>query len=515
MNKGTRFFILLITVLVSLWFIYPTIQWYFMMPQQDRDLLKYSETQMDGLDVSNKIKYQQVKAIRKQSLKLGLDLMGGVQMIAEVNRESFSNQLLESALLTSGGTNTNKDLGFEKAYKEATENAIVILRNRMDEFGVAEPDIRITYSDRIAIELPGMNNPAQIREALSKAGKLEFHLVDEEAMKQLQTMNVPISNGILADKTLPEGFELSEDSDFYPYFENDSWGIPKKKGYYILKKEIKLDGQMMKTARPGNDSIGNPIVDFELKPEGADIFSEVTEENVGTRLAIVLDGKVRTAPNISGKIPFGRGEITGRFTFEEVALLCNVLKSGALDVGLTILEERSIGPSLGQQAITDGASAAMWGTLIVIVFMVIYYRASGMISIVALGFNILFLIGLLAMRQATLTLPGIAGVALTIGMAVDANVLIYERVREELRRSRSYKHALDNGFLHASATIWDSNLTTLMASFALSAFGTGSIQGFGLTLTFGILANIFAALFVSRLMFDWLLDTFKFKKISV
>jgi protein-export membrane protein SecD len=384
----------------------------------------------------------------------------------------------------------------------------------MDQFGVSEPSIRQTFDGRISIELPGLDNPQLIRDALSKVGRLEFHLVDEDTMAKIQNLSLPMYQGALVSReNLPADFVLPEDSEWYSYWENDEYGFPKMKGWFVLKKAVEMDGTSIDNARADMGQRGY-VVPFQLNERGTDIFSELTGANIGRRLAIVLDGKVKSAPNIQSEIN-GSGEITGSFTFDEAIFLANVLKAGSLPVKLDIAEERVIGPSLGRDSIEKGLKAFLIGTAAVVLFMLIWYKVSGFVAVIGLAFNMFFLVALLGFVNATLTLSGIAGIALTVGMAVDANVLIYERIREEMKRSRSYKHALENGYHMASKTIWDANLTTLIASLALYVYGTGSIKGFGITLTFGIISNIFAALFVTRLIFDWLLDTFKLKKISV
>lgn len=512
MSKLSRFFILIIIAGISMWFLYPSIEWYFIIPQKDKDLLTLSQDQLDVQSSEIKKRALQVKTTRKGALNLGLDLQGGVNITLQVNEESLSNQLLEKYEF-----DTNKlSVNYADEFLSASERALEVLKNRMDQFGVAEPIIRKTFDNRITIELPGLNNPQLIREALSKVGRLEFKLVDEKSMKRLLELNVPMYNGyILSRQDVPSDFQIPAESEWASYWENDEFGIPKLKGWYILYKKVELDGTMISMARPDHDQYGKDYIAFELTPEGADIFGEVTGQNIQNRLAIVLDGKVKSAPAIQNEISGGIGQIKGNFTFEEASLLANVLKAGSLPVKLDIVQERIIGASLGEDSIRDGARAALIGAIIVVIFMILYYKLSGVFSIVGLSFNMFFLIALLAGVRATLTLSGIAGIALTIGMAVDANVLIYERIREELRRSKNYRHALENGFQHASATIWDANLTTLIAAFTLYIFGSGTIRGFGITLAFGIIANIFAALFICRLVFDWYIDTFHPQRFSI
>lgn len=513
MKKLSRFVILLITMFVAGWFLYPSVQWYFFVPDLEKEYLKIPQDELDVQSAEIKRRVNELKKIRKRALSLGLDLQGGVNITLQVNEESLKKQLLEKY----DYDQAKADEVFPEELKNSLDRALEVLKNRMDQFGVSEPTIRKTFEGRISIELPGMDNPQLIKDALSKVGRLEFRIVDEKSMKTLQEQGVGMPRGyVLTREEVPAGFRVPEDSEWVSSWKNDEFGIPKLEGWYLLKKKVDLDGTLVKNARSDVDSRnGQPKVDFELTSEGADIFAEVTAQNVNKRLAIVLDGKIKSAPNIRGEIPGGTGEITGDFTMDETVFLANVLKAGALPVKLDIVQERVIGATLGADSITETTTAALWGAIIVIAFMIVYYRFSGLVAMVGLVLNMVFVIALLAGVSATLTLSGIAGIALTVGMAVDANVIIYERIREELRRSRNFKHALENGYSHASSTIWDSNLTTLIAAFALYVFGTGTIKGFGITLAFGIIANIFAALFVTRLVFDWYFDTFHPRKVSI
>ncbi len=512
MSKAVRFSVLLIVVALAAWLLMPTVRWYYMTDPQSKKLLKMSEDKIDTLAPEIKKKILHLKKIRKGSLNLGLDLQGGVRIVGQVNSASLKKQLMEKYEYDEDKVKA----AWNDELLEATRRQLEILKNRMDTFGVSEPTIRRTYDNKISIELPGMDNPQQIRDALSKVGLLEFHIVDEKSMKNLQILNVNMYKGyVVSRENIPQDFVLPEGSAWYSYWENDQYGIPKMLGWYVLKTKVELDGTKIKNARSDTDNYGRPQVAFELNAEGADIFSEVTAKNIKKRLAIVMDGKVKSAPTIQTEIGGGSGVITGDFSLEETVFLANVLKSGALPVKMDIVEERVIGPTLGKDSILSGTKAALLGALAVVIFMIFYYRVAGLVAVIALSFNMFFLVALLAGIHATLTLTGIAGIALTVGMAVDANVIIYERIREEMRRSKAFSHALENGYKNANSTIWDSNLTTLIAAFALFIFGAGNIKGFGITLTFGILSNIFAALFITRLLFDWMLDTFKLKKLSL
>lgn len=513
MSKGARFALLLILLGVAGWWLYPTYKWYVQLTPQERELINTSEDELDLKSGEEKRLIMDLKRVRKRALSLGLDLQGGVYIVAQVDAADLTNQLMEQNEYDEKKVRQI----YAEEYRTATDRVLEVLKNRMDSFGVAEPSIRKTFDDRISIELPGMDNPQLIRSGLSKVGKLEFRIMDEESMDNLAELNTVAfgSNGqILSRQSVPDDFSLPSDSDWFALWENDEFGTPRMQGWYILKKKVEMDGTAIGQARADVDEFGSYKIPFTLTPEGTDIFADITRNNIKKRLAIVLDGKVKSAPRINSEI-VGSGEITGSFSGDEANFLANVLKAGSLPVKLEIVEERIIGPSLGADSILSGSKAFLWGALLVVVFMIIYYKGSGMIAVVGLFFNILFLIAFLGLMNATLTLAGIAGIALTVGMAVDANVIIYERIREEMRRSRTFKHALENGYANASSTIWDSNLTTLFAAFALSMFGSGNIKGFGTTLMFGIIANIFSALFITRLLFDFFVDTFRLKKFSI
>ncbi len=483
-----------------------------MVPEKDKELLKLSQDQLDIQIPEIKKKVLELKKIRKKILSLGLDLQGGVNITLQVSEEDLKNQLMEKY-----DYDQNKVDGvFKTELASANDRLLEVLKNRMDQFGVAEPIIRKTFEGRISVELPGLNNPQLIEEALSKVGRLEFKIVDEASMQKLKDLNVPMPSGVVKSREdVPAGFEVPEDSEWVASWKNDEYGTPILEGWLVLQKKAVMDGTMVKTARNDQDNFGRPKVDFQLTSEGADVFAEITAQNIGKRLAIVLDGKIKSAPSINGEIPGGTGEITGSFTQEETIFLANVLKAGALPVKLEIAQKRVIGPSLGRDSITDSIKALIIGSVVVVIFMIIYYRTSGFVAIMALSFHMLYIIALMAGVGTTLTLSSIAGIILTVGMAVDSNIIIYERIREELRRSGIYKRALENGFMHASSTIWDSNMTSLISAFVLYVLGTGTIKGFGLTMSFGIISNVFASLFLSRLILDWWLDVFKKDSISV
>ncbi|WP_456325334.1 protein translocase subunit SecD [Desulfonauticus submarinus] len=384
-------------------------------------------------------------------------------------------------------------LSFKEKYKEqqikmTLDQAVKTIRNRIDQFGVAEPDIRKQAEHRIQIQLPGLNDPERAIRVIGKTAHLEFMLVDDNVDLEKAKKGI-----------LPPGRKL-----YYIYRETPS-GQETKHPIVLIDTPV-LTGEYITNANVAFDSFGRPYVSLSFNARGAKIFERITGENVNKRLAIVLDGKVYSAPVIQEKIIGGRASITGHFTTDEAHDLAIVLRAGSLPAPVKILEERSVGPSLGQESIQKGIFSALLGGGIVILFMLIYYGFGGLVADIALIFNLILIMAGLAAFGATLTLPGIAGIILTIGMAVDANVLIFERIREELRQGVSARKAVDEGFSRATLTILDANVTTIIAAIILYQFGTGPIRGFAVTLTLGILASMFTAIFVSRAIFEWWLS---------
>jgi protein-export membrane protein SecD len=303
--------------------------------------------------------------------------------------------------------------------------------------------------------------------------------------------------------------------------ESNEYGNKRYYTLYLLKPETELTGGFLSDARvdigSGADlqTANQPYVSFTLNDEGAEIFDRVTGQNIKKRLAIVMDKKVHSAPVIQGRIPQGRGQITGRFSMTEAQDLAIILRSGALPAPVTIIEERSVGPSLGKDSIRAGLIAGLAGTLVVLLFMMVYYRFSGMLANLALVLNLIMLLAALAGLNATLTLPGIAGIILTIGMAVDANVLILERIREELGLGKTIRSAIDAGYEKAFTTILDSNMTTIITGVVLYQFGTGPIRGFAITLIVGLLINMFTAIVVTRVIYDYITTKYPIKQLSI
>jgi preprotein translocase subunit SecD len=394
----------------------------------------------------------------------------------------------------------------------AVTQALQTIRNRIDEFGVTEPVIQETSDYRIVVQLPGVDDPERIRRLIKNTAFLEFRL----------TRFPQAGGGVPTREEILRNFngQLPPDVEILEGDEKDKDGRVLGKLYYAVEKKRVITGRDLRSARPSIGDFGQPVVLFTLTPAGAEIFGETTGKSIGTGLAIVLDGRVVSAPVINARID-AEGIIEGRFTQQEVDDLSTVLRSGALPAGITYLEERSVGPSLGRDSIEAGLKAGVIGTLLVVLYILIIYNLSGLNAVAALGLNILILFGGLAgfgipgLPHATLTLPGIAGVLLTIGMAVDANVLIFERIREELRIGRTVRSAIDQGFDKALSSIIDSNVTTLVAAVFLFQFGTGPIRGFAVTLFIGLLASMFTAIFVSRWLFDMALSYRPIQRLSI
>ncbi|MBF0201853.1 MAG: protein translocase subunit SecD [Desulfamplus sp.] len=380
----------------------------------------------------------------------------------------------------------------------ATDQALETIRNRIDAFGVSEPDIRIQGENRIQIQLPGINDTSRAKELIGRTARLNFQLVNDEG-----DVNTALSSGA------PPGYEILYQIQDEP--PGQSARTP-----FLIQKRVLLDGSSLTDARVMIDSQFNePYVSIEFDRKGARIFEQITGENIKRRLAIVLDETVYSAPVIQDRIAGGQARITGNFTMEEARDLAIVLRAGALPAPVEIIEERTVGPTLGADSIRMGLLSMVAGGILVILFMVIYYRGAGVIADIALVANILLIGAGLAAFQATLTLPGIAGIILTIGMAVDANVIIFERIREELAAGKTPLASVTAGFDRAALTIMDANVTTLIAAVVLFQFGTGPVKGFAVTLGLGILASLFTALVLSRNIFKYILSMKKTSTLSI
>lgn len=362
----------------------------------------------------------------------------------------------------------------------ALSQSLEVIRRRIDETGTNEPTIQRQGEDRVLVQLPGVDDPERIKRLLGQTAKMNFRMVDDTAS----------AADALAGR-VPPGSEL--------LYEDDPFG-GEEPAPIVVRRRVGVSGDSLVNAAPALDQNNQPVVTLRFDAAGARRFGDLTTENVGRRFAIVLDGRVISAPVIREPIPGGTGQISGNFTFESATDLALLLRAGALPAPLVILEERTVGPSLGQDSIDAGTLAGQVALLLVVVYMVAVYGLFGIAADVALAVNVLLLLAILSALGATLTLPGIAGIALTIGMAVDANVLIFERVREEARRGRSPVTAIDTGYRQALRAIVDANVTTLIAALVLFQMGSGPVRGFAVTLAVGVFTTMFSSLLVSRLL---------------
>ncbi|CCQ90982.1 Protein-export membrane protein SecD [Nitrospina gracilis 3/211] len=392
---------------------------------------------------------------------------------------------------------TPEEIKFIK--ENAVQQALETIRNRVDQFGVSEPAIQVQGERRILVQLPGIEEPERAINLIGKTARLEFKAVDE-SMSPQQALN----------EGAPMGSEV-----LYQRIENEETGEVTKEPYLIKERPI-MTGDTLTAAEVRFDNQFNePYVALTFNSLGGQQFYQLSKDHLGKRVAIVLDNNVYSAPVIREEIPGGRAQITGRFTTNEARDLAIALRAGALPAPVIILENRTIGPSLGRDSVEAGVTSIAAGFVMVLIFMMIYYRLSGVIAVTALFLNLVLLLGALAYFGASLTLPGIAGIILTVGMAVDANVLVFERIREEIRIGKPVRAAIEAGFAKALSTIVDANVTTFIAAIVLFQFGTGPIKGFAITLCIGIAASMFTAVFVSRTVFDSAMARKKINTLSI
>src|SRR6266853_4110921 len=409
-------------------------------------------------------------------IRLGLDLQGGTSFLMEMDTNRLDRTTDASSALA---------------------QAVEVLRRRVDRFGVAEPVIVPEGNDAILVSLPGLSAAEQedAINTLQKAAYLEFRMVHPQSSELIKANQIEPGYEIKRRKERnQDGRETIEE--------------------VLVKKRAEMDGSGLKSAMVVRGNLGEPQIDFTLNDEGAKKFGDITRENIGRRLAILLDGQLYSAPVIQGAIETGRGQITGHFDQKEAFELANVLEN-PLRAPLKLRASHRVDPTLGKDSIRSGVKAAVAGTLAVSLFMLVYYMIAGMVANVALMANIVILLGVMCSVGTTMTLPGIAGIVLTVGMAVDANVLIYERIREELGKGKSLRGAISAGYDRAFGTIFDSHVTTLISSIILIFMGTGSVKGFGVSLTIGVAASLFTALVVTRIIFDCLLDRGLLKSIPM
>ncbi|MCD6120497.1 MAG: protein translocase subunit SecD [Spirochaetales bacterium] len=567
MSKRWRFILIIILLGIAYWFLYPTVKWYLWIPESKKEIATGSAEQVklyakgqanaalkdllsmklddplpskyffltdkakerykiekkrlpktwhveevlssypgkaavyDELESHYRDEVRRLKELRDRTLQLGLDLKGGMYVVIEADIAELEKEQ---------GKPMTPD---EK--EDVMKRALEILNNRIDQFGVTEPQIRRQGANRIVVELPGAADRERMNKFILGKGKLDFHIVDDDGLKAFREYHDTHPNDFLdADGNLRDPGILPKGTDLLKVVQKDDYGILQTKGYTVVKSQPGLAGTYIRDAQVNRDPLTNqPVVNFFLTSEGGDIFYKLTSENVNKNLAVVLDNKVRAQARIAEPIR-DAVRVTG-FGATEAKDLALVLRTGALPVPLVIINSTAIGASLGEDAIRQGIQAIALGFLLVIFFMIIYYLGAGIIADIALILNLYFMVSILSVFNFTLTLTSIAGVILTVGMAVDANVIIYERIKEEYRIGKQRAAAIKAGFAKAFWTIMDANVTTFIAALALSQLGKGPVQGFAVTLAIGIVSSMFTALFVSRLIFDFNTETLHRKKLSI
>ncbi|MBL0721081.1 MAG: protein translocase subunit SecD [Sulfurovum sp.] len=416
-----------------------------------------------------------------------------ISMVKEVIKKE-----IKGIILTQNGLKFSMDITLEekvRTEKNAINQAVDTIRNRLDQFGLAEPTVAKQGEDKILVEVPGIKTPEEeqrIRELIARAAHLQMMAVDEDRAVRVMKMssNEAKSYGdiILPDIVTPEK--------------------------YLLREIPILDGSMLTDASVGFDQNNQPVINFVLNGQGGKIFGDFSGKSVGKRMAVVLDNKVYSAPVIRERIGGGRGQISGNFTVAEAHDLAIALRSGALLAPVFVMEKRSVGPSLGADSIKSSSLALALGFILVVIFMILYYGMAGFISDIALIGNLFLILAVMSMFGATLTLPGMAGIVLTVGMAVDANVIISERIRELLHEGNSISKSIEKGYNNAFTAILDANVTTLIASVVLYAYGTGPIKGFALTMSIGILASMLTAILGTHGIYQWILPKIDDKQLN-
>lgn len=530
--------IILILLVLGIYTLYPTFVLYNQLPKEKKQLqtLKLNAlTKDDSMRIvlkENEL-IEKEAGLHKRALHLGLDLVGGMHLVLEVDKAKLTK---------------------EEA-RDATDRALAVIQNRIDQFGVYEPIIQKVGQDRILVQLPGVDRD-RAKGLIGQVALLEFRLVADEQKTQdiLKTVDDWYRRTKQEDTLIKEhgdflnyivsidrtdiGVEETDYPAFVQLLSNAVAIVPQEYEFlfgspeveqnrrvrrlYLLKKEAEMTGASISDANPSPYQGGDPnlanswIVSLKLSRKDATKFAAITGRNVNKKLAIVLDNVVRFAPVIKERIPTGEAMITtGDVNPDRARDLSIILRSGALPAPVLISEERSVGPALGKDSIDKGVRAGLIGTIIIMIFLIVYYSASGIIANIALFLNVFFIMVVLAGLKATLTLPGLAGIALTIGMAVDANILIFERIREELRIGKKVRAAIDTGYSRAAVTIFDANVTTILTTVALYFLGTGPIRGFAITLIVGLIINIITSVYISRYIFEWAVTQFAQERLRI
>jgi preprotein translocase subunit SecD len=559
MSKRYRFIIVLVTMAICFVFLYPSIRWYFLVPKdkqseamQSREQIKIETSRKAQADLQRLINFAQsngevppdlafltvqakkiyrrtkqaapaqwdartvlsafssrrealdavetkyrddifaLKDLQQNAVQLGLDLSGGLSIVLQVGR-TISDDTPEDAM----------------------NRALEVLNSRIDRFGLTEPVIRRQGTDQIYVEIPGAADPERINSIIMGKGSLAFHIVDQDAADAFSRYydanptNTFDGEGKLLDPTI-----IPADTMVLGAYTKDRYGLDEFAGYTVIKQEVGLDGNHIQSAVVERNTLdGKPEVTFMLDSEGGEIFYRLTSANVGKPLAIVLDDRVKSRATIQTAIR-DAVRLTG-FGAEEADNIALTLRTAALPVELEVANQQSIGASMGEDTIRQGLYALLGGIVVVMIFMLVFYKAAGINAVVAQIFNFYIMFSVLSAFNFTLTLPSIAGFILTIGMAVDANVIIFERMKEEMRLGKGRKAVVDAGFDKAFWAIMDSNITTFIAALFLSQLGSGPIQGFAVSLAIGVFSSVFTSLFVSRLIFDFGTDVLHSKKVSV
>lgn len=568
MSKRYRLCIILVTVVICFAFLFPTLRWYYMVPKEEQALALNSREQIkiyaseraladyqnfreialasgdapvemaplvaEAKEITKRAKAKapakwdaaevlstipgrseavsimetsyrdrifDLKDLQKNAVQLGLDLSGGLSIVLQADMAALSQRLGHAV----------SDVERE----DAMEGALEVLNSRIDRFGLTEPVIRRQGTDQIYVEIPGTADPERINSIIMGRGGLNFRMVDDEVATTFNAYYTAHptttfdTNGNLVDPSI-----VPSDVEILGVYTKDQYGLDEFQGYTAVKKEIGLDGNHIQSAVVERNNVsGEPEVTFILDSDGGEIFYKLTSANVGKRLAIVLDDHVKAQATINGAIRESV-RLTG-FGLDEANNIALTLRTAALPVELEVVTQQSIGASMGEDAIRQGLYALIGGLIAVMVFMIVYYKFAGINAVVAQILNIYFMFSILSAFNFTLTLPSIAGFILTIGMAVDANVIIFERMKEERALGKSRKAAIDAGFDKAFWAVMDSNITTFIAALFLSQLGSGPIQGFAVSLAIGVFSSVFTALFVSRLIFDFQTDVLGIKTLSV
>ncbi len=516
MRKDLRWKLAVIAIVIgaSLWFAFPLDKRINLGLdlQGGMHLVLEVEAEKAVESITERLANEVSEALRKAGVT-GADVrkVGQEQVVitlADAARAKTLAEVMQAfPTLVPAGTKSSAEYSYKlddqrvrRIMESAVDQALETIRNRVDQFGVAEPTIQRQGTRNIVVELPGVRDPERAIQLIGRTARLEFRLVEEEQKRLDEALKGRVIEGaevLYERKVNKQTGEITR--------------IP-----YLLKKQVLLTGDALTNAEVRIGSQFNePYVSIEFDREGARLFERITAENVGKRLAIVLDDTIYSAPVIRERIAGGQAQITGSFTVEEARDLAIVLRAGALPAPVRIEENRTVGPSLGQDSVRQGLIAGLIGSILVVLFMLAYYRLSGSVATFALVLNILMLFAGLGYFHATLTLPGIAGIVLTLGMAVDANVLIFERIREELRVGKPPRAAIDAGFARAWSAILDGNVTTLIAAAMLFQFGTGPIKGFAVTLSLGLIANLFTAVFVCKVIFESALAFRPIQRLSI